>query len=191
MSDDRQATRLRQGGWGLGRVAPGPARQDRPARGRRRHRRAGWRSRSIAAEMWVLLGLVVVDHGRSLHRLPAAVAHPGQVPGPRHDLPDRLPDRPGDLHGRDRVHELRRRPPRHQGRRDHRDRDGLGPAGAGLAGVRPDDRHRRATPRPGPRLPAGRPGHQGGPGRATPTGSQPLPDAHGQRDAARSRPHRA
>ena len=72
----------------------------------------------------------------------------GQVPGARHALPDRLPDRPGALHRQHRVHQLRRRPPRQQGRGDRRHPDRLGEAG------RPA---RPSTPCP---WPPRRPGHR-------------------------------
>ena len=42
---------------------------------------------------------VLVTRG-DLRRLPAAVAHPAQVHRPGHDLPDRLPGRPGRVHVR-------------------------------------------------------------------------------------------
>ncbi|CAA9210647.1 MAG: Maltodextrin ABC transporter, permease protein MdxF, partial [uncultured Corynebacteriales bacterium] len=106
----------------------------------------------------------------AVRRLPLAAAHPAEVPAARHAVPDRLPDRAGDLHDHHRVHELRRRAPGEQAGRGHRRPGGLRPAGPGLRAVPADGRRRR---RPGHRragLPAHRPGDRpvlpGHPGRA-------------------------
>ncbi len=103
----------------------------------------------VAKQEWVWTRGADRGDGHHLHRLPAAPAHPDQVPAAGDDLPDRLPGDPGRRHARDVVHQLRRRAPRDQAGCDHGHPDRLGRAGRGLRPVRPDDRDDRAMPATG------------------------------------------
>ena len=114
----------------------------------------------IDAENWLGLAILVAGHGARVLRLPVAARDPAEVPAAGHAVPDRLPDLPGDLHGHDGVHELRRRPPRQQGRGDHRHRGRLGPAGPGLGHLHADARDRGRPRHRRHRVPARRPGHR-------------------------------
>ena len=84
----------------------GAAREDPAARDRRRDRRRG-RDPARRQPGVVLAHGAGPGHPGDLRRLPAAVAHPAQVHHPGHDLPGRLPGRPGRVHLRGVVHELR------------------------------------------------------------------------------------
>ena len=52
----------------------------------------------VANQEWFWLTVLVLVTLAHLRRLPAAVAHPAQVHHPGHDLPGRLPGRPGRVH---------------------------------------------------------------------------------------------
>ena len=132
----------------------------------------------IATEMWVLLAIVIVTTVALYVIYLQPVPHPDQVPRAGHDLPDRVPGRPG--------RSSRRRPPSPTSvtatagpkrRRSPRSSAASRPAGRGLDRVRPDHRRGRRRRHRRPRVPARRP-------RATMTAQQgdaegltPLPDA--------------
>ena len=93
-------------------------------------------------------------HRAGVLRLPVPPRRADEVPAAGHALPDRLPGRPGGLHRLDRLHELRRRPPRHQGAGHHGHRGRLGQAGPRLHDLHPDAGHRRRRGDGRHRLPA-------------------------------------
>ena len=97
----------------------------------------------IDAENWLGLAilLLVTVVAFYVYLSPRPVPMKYLLPG--HPVPDRLPDRAGDLHDHHGVHELQRRAPRRQGPGDRRHRGRLGEAGPGLDDLHAHPGHRR------------------------------------------------